>query len=91
MGQKANDIRLTRHAALQQVRRSFEDKGIELLRDFGTARHCGRGCESYSFDRKSWSKASKILGNDLARLERYRHAYIVFSGDGAVVTMAWRH
>lgn len=82
---------ITRHAAWRMQKRSISSEGIELLLDHGVRRHCGRGCESYAFDRRSWKKARDTLGSRrVVEMERYKNAYVVISSEGILVTAAYR-
>lgn len=88
---EAGEIQLSRHASVRCAQRSISKSGIEFVLDYGIARPCGRGCESYSFDRRSWSVAAAALGSRIVAFERYRNLYVVVAGDGVIVTQAWRH
>lgn len=79
------------HAALRMKQRSISEEGIDLVLSFGVSRHCGRGCESYFFDRKSWRAVATRLGRRAVDLERFRDLYLVVSSEGTIVTAAWRH
>jgi hypothetical protein len=81
----------TTHAARRMKQRSISEDGVELVLSFGVSRHCGRGCESYSFDNRSWRTAARRLGRRIVELERFRDLYLVVSPEGAIVTAAWRH
>ncbi len=83
--------RLTGHAQKRMKNRSISYFGIELLLDYGTRRHVGDGCTSYSFDRKSWARAQTRLGYEARYFEKYRNAYVVEGSDGAIITAAWIH
>lgn len=84
-------IQMLRHASIRCNQRSISSAGVEFLLEYGVARHCGRGCESYSFDRRSWNAAAAAYGARIVAFERYRNLYAIISADGAVVTVAWRH
>jgi hypothetical protein len=82
---------ITDHAAWRMQKRSISPEGIELLLDHGVRRHCGRGCESYAFDRRSWKKALERLGSQrIVEMEKFKNAYVVISSEGSLVTAAWR-
>ena len=86
-----SELPLSTHANVRCAQRSISNAGIEFVLDYGVARPCGRGCESYSFDRRSWSAAVTALGSQIIRFERYRNLYVIVATDGAIVTVAWRH
>ena len=88
---EAQKIQLSRHAGIRCSQRSISLAGIDFVLEYGTARPCGRGCESYSFDRRSWDAAIAAYGARIVGLERYRNLYVIMSADDAIVTAAWRH
>jgi len=79
------------HAQVRCQQRAIRSDIVELLLDYGSTTPCGYSCERYAFCRKSWSSVRNRLGNNLARLERFRHAYLVVASDGVIVTAGWRH
>lgn len=84
-------LTLTTHASCRMQQRSIREEGIELVLDFGIRRHCRNGCTSYSFDKRSWKAAMDSARGRAASLERFRNLYVVVAGDGAIVTVSWRH
>jgi len=85
------DLPLSKHASVRCSQASISMEGLDFVLEFGVAHPCGRGCESYSFDRRSWNKAAKAFGAKIARLERYRNLYVIVAADGTIVTADWRH
>jgi hypothetical protein len=80
----------TRHGSKRMRQRSIPRHMVEIVQDWGCVRYCGRGCTSYSFDKKSWGCFMKACGNEAKALERARNIYVVIAGDGAIVTAAHR-
>ena len=85
------DLTLSKHASIRFCQRSIPLLGVDFVLEYGVVRPCGGGCESYSFDRRSWNKAVDAFGAKIARMERYRNLYVIVAADGTIVTAAWRH
>ncbi len=85
-----NRDRASRHARERMQQRSIPRQMVELVQDWGCVRHCGRGCTSYSFDKKSWECFIKAYGDQAKALERARNIYVVIGRDGGIVTAAHR-
>jgi hypothetical protein len=69
--------------------RCISVEAIELLLDFAPSRPCGDGAWSYRFDKHSWTQAAKALGPRAKHFEKYRHAYVIESAEGVVITACW--
>ena len=79
------------HAAMRQVQRSIPDTLVELLLAFAWPKPAGGSCLKYSFDAETWAEAAEVLGAQAARLERFRHVYLIEDSRGVIVTVAWEH
>lgn len=82
--------RASRHARERMQQRSIPRQLVELVQDWGCVRHCGRGCTSFSFDKKSWECFIKAHGDQAKAVERARNIYVVIGCDGSIVTAAHR-
>lgn len=80
----------TKHGLKRLKERSIHKQWAEIVETWGNIRHCGRGCVSFSFDRKTWAQFEKTMGPDAKAYERARNIYVVISGDGRLVTAAHR-
>ena len=87
---QSTELTLSRHAYVRCSQRAISSGGIDLLLEYGASRPCGGGCESYFFDRRSWSSATQALGSQIACFERYRNLYVIVAADSMIVTVAWR-
>lgn len=75
---------------MRMQQRSIYEKWVEIVETWGTMRHCGKGCTSFSFDRKTWAQFQKVMGPDTKAYERARNIYIIITGDGHLRTAAHR-
>jgi len=82
---------MSRHAKLRSQQRVIPPFVIEALLDFGNSELAGYGYERFFFTKRSWKRFSVHMGPAAHDVERFRDVYIVVSGDGTVVTAAWRH
>lgn len=80
----------TRHGALRKEQRGAPAQGIELLQDWGIARHCGGGREKYYFDSRTWERFARANPQDAKRFSKMRNWYVVIGDDGSLVTVAPR-
>lgn len=86
-----SSLALSQHAKKRSKQRSIPEVVIDLLLDFGDETHLGSGATSFSFRKKSWSRAVKYLGAKAKYFERYRACYVVVAEDGTVITVAYCH
>lgn len=80
----------TAHGRKRLKQRAIRDSWAEIVESWGTTRHCGRGCVTFSFDRKTWAQFEKAMGPEAKAYERARNIYVVISEDGRLVTAAHR-
>lgn len=82
--------RASHHARERMQQRAIPKQMVELVQDWGCVRHCGGGCASYSFDKKSWECFSKANRDQAKAFERARNIFVVIGRDGGIVTVAHR-
>lgn len=80
---------LSRHARARMQQRSIPLFAVELLLEFADPVEVPGDCVKHSFTADSWADGRDLLGAHASRLDRYRYAYAIVSGDGTVVTVGW--
>lgn len=89
--QRRSPANLTTHGLARSHQRAIPHAIIDALIDFGERRPAGGGAEHCYFTKRTWRQFSSYLGAEARHFERYRSAYLVLAGDGAVITTGWRH
>lgn len=84
-------ITKTRHASVRQQQRCIPDFIISLLLDFGAVASAGNQTFAYHFDSDCWTEVLEQAPLPRAKMDKYRHAYLVADQDDTVITLAWRH
>lgn len=83
---------LTHHAAARTQQRGLPKYIIEYLTSYGSEVHVVGGCIKYIFDGAATQRFEKALGSDALMdqlIEKLRKAFVILSGDGAIVTAGW--
>lgn len=82
-------ITRTKHFDRRYQQRGLNPLVVETLLRYGAARKTSGGAESLSFTRRVLDEIKTDLGDTVFKAcERMRNAYIVVSGDGALITVA---
>ena len=82
-------LSMTRHATGRSKERGISQETIDVLLDFGTYRHNGRGTMVVAMDAAGRAEARRQIGRDYDRVaQRLDFAAIV--ADGAVLTVVPR-
>jgi hypothetical protein len=81
---------ITRHATWRKQQRAISTPMIDLVQDWGVARHCGGGCEKYYFNKYSWERFARAETKAAKRYSKLRNIYVVIGSNGALVTAAHR-
>jgi len=81
----------TRHAKTRMQQRGIDPLIVDLLLQYGSEEHDGRGAIRRFFDKTARRSLRRNIGRNLYRhLDHYWNAYLVES-DGQIVTVGWRH
>lgn len=78
------------HAQIRYQQRCISPMVIDLLLDFGSRIHDGRGAEICYFDRKAKKRVQFYAGALFERLSEHLDAYAVVAGE-KVITVGMRY
>ncbi|WP_042876590.1 hypothetical protein [Cupriavidus necator] len=82
---------LTHHATARAQQRGLPPLIMDWLDTYGARTLGGGGAEIIYFDKASRQKLERDVGAQVVdRLRPLLDAYLVMSGDGAVITVGWR-
>jgi hypothetical protein len=82
---------LTPHARARMQQRGIAPRVVETLLDHGTVQHDHHGGRIVYFSRAVRRRLLRAGEVSAERLERWRQAYLVLTGDGRVRTAGWRY
>ena len=83
---------VTKHAQRRLQQRGLPSAALEVLLDFGSEKHVGKGCIAFAMNHAARKRARECLGAaTFSRLEPHLNSYVILADDGVVVTAAHRY
>lgn len=81
----------TKHAKDRMQQRGLGPFVVNLLLDYGTEEHDGKGAVRRFFDKKARRSVKRALGHQVfRRVDDLLDAYLI-EKDGKIITVGWRH